>query len=502
MFHTISQHFTWPSLCTQVKNFVKHSNTCQHYKTQRKKYGHVPVPDKQQNANPWHSIAVDTIGPWIIPQFQHNNLQVNAEKSSFCALETQYLGFILTREGIKPQQQKVNAILQVTPPRNVKQVRSFVGMLNHYKAMIPRCSHHLALLTALTKKKVKFEWTKERQQAFNSLKNSLAREVVIAYPDFSVPFEIYTDASKYQIRSVITQKDKPLAFYSRKLTDPQTRYTVTELKLLAIVETLREYKCILLGHLITIYMDHKNLTFSNFTTDCVTCWQLRVEEYGPKIVYLPGKRNIIADAISRLPKLKDPYDESTFLEEIKHCNTCQHYKTQRKKYGHVPVLDKQHNANPWHSIAVDTIGPWIILQSPHSSKSKESMTLQALTIIDLNTHLMEIVALKNKESITVARSLDQVWLCRYPRSVDCLHDNGTEFVSTKFQELLQSYGIRSKLTTVKNPQANGILERTHQIIGNLLRSSRLIAQDLDTISANKNFSCQLCGPSTQHSIQP
>ncbi len=91
---------------------------------------------------------------------------------------------------------------------------------------------------------------------------------------------------------------------------------MTELKLLAIVETLCEYKCTLLGHLITIYMDHKNLTFSNFATNCVTHWQLIVEEYGPKIVYLPGKHNIIADALSRLPKLHEPHDESTFLEEI------------------------------------------------------------------------------------------------------------------------------------------------------------------------------------------
>ena len=82
---------------------------------------------------------------------------------------------------------------------------------------------------------------------------------------------------------------------------------------------------------------------------------------------------------------------------------------------------------------------------------------------------------------------DQIWLCRYPRPVDCLHDNGTEFVSAKFQELLQSYGIQSKLTTVKNPQANGILERTHQVIGNLLHSSRLIAQDLHTISAQQEL---------------
>jgi hypothetical protein len=172
---------------------------------------------------------------------------------------------------------------------------------------------------------------------------------------------------------------------------------------------------------------------------------------------------------------------------VKHCNTCQHYKAKRKKYGHIPVPDKQQIANPWHSIAVDTIGPWIIPQSPHSSKSKEPTTLQALTIIDLNTHFMEIVALKIKECITVARSLNQIWLCCYPRPVDCLHDNGREFVSAEFQELLQSYGIRSKLTTVKNPQANGILERTHQVIGNLLRSSHLIAQDLDTVSTQQEL---------------
>jgi hypothetical protein len=157
-----------------------------------------------------------------------------------------------------------------TPKKN-GQIR-FVSDFHQLSKWIIHQSHLLTLLKTLTKKNVKFEWTKEHQQAFDLLKNSLACEVVLAYPDFLVPFEIYTDTSKYQIGSVITQKDKPLAFYSRKLTDPQTRYTVTELELLAIVETLREYKCILLGHLITIYTEHKNLTFSNFTTKCVTCW--------------------------------------------------------------------------------------------------------------------------------------------------------------------------------------------------------------------------------------
>jgi hypothetical protein len=107
-------------------------------------------------------ILVQQLGN-VFKQLHHNNLQVNAKKSSFCALETKYVGIILTREGIKQQQQKVNAILQVALPCNIKQVRSSVGMLNCYKAMIPCRSHLLTLLTALTKKNVKFEWTTEHQ---------------------------------------------------------------------------------------------------------------------------------------------------------------------------------------------------------------------------------------------------------------------------------------------------------------------------------------------------
>jgi hypothetical protein len=97
-------------------------------------------------------------------------------------------------------------------------------------------------------------------------------------------------------------------------------------------------------------------------------------------------------------------------------------------------------------------------------ESKEPAILQAVTIIDLNMHFMEIAALQNKESITISCTLDQVWLCCYPCLVDCLHDNGTEIASVEFQELLQSYGIQSKLTTVENPQANGILKCIPQVI--------------------------------------
>ena len=100
---------------------------------------------------------------------------------------------------------------------------------------------------------------------------------------------------------------------------------------------------------------------------------------------------------------------------------------------------------------------------------------------------MELVAIPNKDSLTVTRALDCAWFSHYPRPVECAHDNGSEFVGIEFQEMLQSYGVKLKLTTVRNPQANGILERTHQVIGNLLRSTRLMSQDLSTLDAQQEL---------------
>ena len=85
----------------------------------------------------------------------------------------------------------------------------------------------------------------------------MSKDTLLTYPDFTQAFEIYTDASDTQLGAMITQNGKPIAYYSRKLTDAQTRYTTTERELLAIVETLKEYRNILLGQKLIIHTDHK-----------------------------------------------------------------------------------------------------------------------------------------------------------------------------------------------------------------------------------------------------
>jgi hypothetical protein len=149
------------------------------------------------------------------------------------------------------------------------------------------------------------------------MKKILSRETLLVYPDFSQPFEIHTDASHTQLGAVISQKGRPITFYSRKLNPAQTRYTTTERELLAIVKTLKEFRNILLGQQITIYTDHQNLTYKNFNTERVMRWRLVLKEYGPEFKYIKGTHNIVADALSRLEIAQPTQTEHlTHLENL------------------------------------------------------------------------------------------------------------------------------------------------------------------------------------------
>eukprot|EP00804_Cyclotella_cryptica_P013751 CCRYP_018839-RA/>CCRYP_018839-RA protein AED:0.25 eAED:0.29 QI:0/0/0/1/0/0/2/0/295 len=168
-------------------------------------------------------------------------------------------------------------------------------MVQYYRDLWARRSEMLAPLTSLVG-----ECGHTKQSKL--LKATIAKDVSLAYPDYSKGFEIYTDGSKRQLGAVITQNNRPIAFFSRKLSVCQQKYSVTEIELLAIVETLKEFKGMLWGQPIVVYTDHKNLMQDalGLTCDRVYRWRLLLEEYGPEIVYIKGIHNTVADAISRL----------------------------------------------------------------------------------------------------------------------------------------------------------------------------------------------------------
>ncbi len=144
----------------------------------------------------------------------------------------------------------MQAILTIQPPKNVKELRHFLGMVQYYRDLWARQSKMLTPLTSLvgecgqTKvsrakgtKKASWHWDEVHQRAFNHIKATIAREVVVAYPDYSKVFKIYTDALNKQLGAVITKENRQVAFFSWKLSTTQRKYSVTKIELLAIVET-------------------------------------------------------------------------------------------------------------------------------------------------------------------------------------------------------------------------------------------------------------------------
>ena len=526
-----------------------------------------------------HLVKLDS----VLKKLKRAGLKINASKSFFAQEELEYLGYWITREGILPIKKKIEAILKIARPTSRKELRSFIGSINYYRDMWKRRSEILAPLTKLTSEKTKWLWNDKHQKAFEQIKKVLSREVLLAYPDFSKPFVIHTDASDYQLGAVISQDGKPIAFYSRKLNDAQTRYTTTEKELLAIVETLKEFKNILLGQRITVYTDHKNLTYKTHNSSRVMRWRLTIEEFGPELIYLPGDKNIVADSLSRLhlrnlkktdsrssaygcaehfaldendfPPHAHPLSYSTISKHQqndadlintakknsayvlnnfnnadsvcklicldgkivipkslqKHlvqwyhtflchpgetrteqtirqhftwggltkmvknvcasCHTCQITKTKKVKYGKLPL--KEVEATPWDVLCIDLIGPYEI------TNNNKKLTLWALTMIDPATGWFDMASIKTKTADVIANKLEHTWLTKYPRPTKVILDRGTEFMAEVISLLRDDYDIKRKPITARNPQANAILERAHQTVGNIIRTFQLDKTELD-----------------------
>ena len=204
-----------------------------------------------------------------LKNLKDNGLKCNVEESFFGQTEMEYLGFWVTWTGIRPINKKLEAIVNMKPPKNTKEVHTFIGIVNYYRDMWSKRSHLLNTLTALTSHKVKFKWTDLEQKAFDDIKRAVSQDTLLLYPDFNQRFDIHTYVRNYHLGAVISQNGKPIPFYSRKLTGPQTRYTVTEKGLLSIVETLKEFRTILIGQKLKIYTDHKNITCKISNIDSV-----------------------------------------------------------------------------------------------------------------------------------------------------------------------------------------------------------------------------------------
>ncbi|KAI3778829.1 hypothetical protein L2E82_08214 [Cichorium intybus] len=238
----------------------------------------------------------------VLETLKREQLYAKFSKCEFWMREVQFLGHVVSIQGIKVDPAKVEAVMKWEPPKTPTEVRSFLGLAGYYKRFIQDFSRIAVPLTRLTRKEEQFRWQEEQERAFATLKEKLCNAPVLTLPDGTEDFEVYSDASHRGLGCVLMQRGKVIAYASRQLKDPEKKYTTHDLELAAIVFALKIWRHYLYGTKCKLFTDHKSLQYV-FTQKELNMRQRRwlelISDYDCDIIYHPGKANVVADALSR-----------------------------------------------------------------------------------------------------------------------------------------------------------------------------------------------------------
>ena len=248
----------------------------------------------------------------VFKRLESANLKIKPSKCLFAARETKFLGFDISIEGIRPCDEKFDAIQKYPVPHNQKTCKRFLGLASYYRKFIKNYSNIVDPINKLLKKNTKFVWSLECQESFNKIINLLINPPILAYPAFEREFHLTTDASGTGLGAVLSQLnasgvEKAIGYASRGLTDAEKNYSATELEACAIVWSINYFKHYLYGHSFVIWSDHNPLQYMDNTknkSSKVNRWRLELSEYNYVIKYKPGVLNTNADALSRVNEIQ------------------------------------------------------------------------------------------------------------------------------------------------------------------------------------------------------
>jgi hypothetical protein len=196
----------------------------------------------------------------VLSLLEKNQFYVKLSKCSFGKEEVEYLGHVISREGVKVDPEKIKAITEWPKPKNISKLRGFLGLTGYYRRFIKNYAHLTTPLSNLLKKN-SFKWDNSAQECFETLKRVMSSTPVLATPDFAKPFVVECDASRIGIGAVLKQDGHPIAFESRKLNKKEELKSTYNKEMLAIVHALAKWRQYLLGSKSSIRIDHNSLQY-------------------------------------------------------------------------------------------------------------------------------------------------------------------------------------------------------------------------------------------------
>eukprot|EP00253_Pinus_taeda_P011652 PITA_11652 len=260
----------------------------------------------------------------VLQTLREHQLYAKFSKCDFFKEEIQYLGHVITKEGIAVDPEKIKAIMDWPVPKDVTDVRSFMGLAGYYRRFVEGFSKVAFPITSLQKKGKSFQWTPNCQKSFEQLKHLLTTAPILCIADPNKDYVVCTDASKEGLGGVLMQEGRVIAYESRKLKEHEQRYSAYDLELAAVIHALKMWRHYLMGRKFLLLTDHHSLTnyFSQPTLNARQArWMDFLSGFNFDIKHLQGKENRVADALSR--KIQSLYEVSisgwknSFLDIIK-----------------------------------------------------------------------------------------------------------------------------------------------------------------------------------------
>ena len=260
----------------------------------------------------------------VLTRLEERGVRLNQAKCGFLLPEVEYLGHRLSADGLRPTNEKVRAMVEAPAPRNVTQLRSFLGLVNYYGKFLPNLSTQLAPLYHLLQKHVKWTWSSTHEEAFQKVKELLTSAPLLVHYDPDKQLLLSCDASPYWVGAVLSHvtedgAERPVAFASCSLSPAERNYSQLEREALSIVFGVKKFHYYLYGRSFTILSDHQPLkhllsesrAIPPMASARIQRWALTLSAYKYTLAYKPGEHHSNADVLSRLPLPDAPMDVPT-----------------------------------------------------------------------------------------------------------------------------------------------------------------------------------------------
>uniref|UniRef100_A0A3B3C7M6 Gypsy retrotransposon integrase-like protein 1 n=1 Tax=Oryzias melastigma TaxID=30732 RepID=A0A3B3C7M6_ORYME len=262
----------------------------------------------------------------VFQRLENYGLKVQKDKCEFFKSSVEYLGHVIDSKGLHKAPSKVKAITEAPAPKNVSQLRSFLGLLTYYARFVPNLAHKLKPLHELLNKTTPWKWTENCEKAFNQVKLDLTKSEALVHFDSKLPLQLACDASPYGLGAVVSHilpsgEERPIAFASRTLSKSESNYAQIEREALSIVFGVKKFHQYLFGRKFILLTDHKPLTtifgphkgIPSLAASRMQRWALLLSAHQYEIKYRKSDEHQNADGLSRLP-LPETQTESSPTE--------------------------------------------------------------------------------------------------------------------------------------------------------------------------------------------